>query len=195
MEDMISFTPSGSSVADLNNALRRRTIYIIGEITEFTINNNIYLLDRIMHMDERLGTKEPIHLRIRSGGGSGLDGFALVSKILDMRSQGYEIVADVEGYSMSMAVYITVVCSYRTCGKYDKFMIHNISTGTEGTINAIVNRVEEITSMQKMADSVITDYTDIKQKTLSSKKHTDWYITSYEALELGLIDQIKGVIL
>lgn len=193
MEDMISFTPSGSSVADLNNALRRRTIYIIGEITEFTINNNIYLLDRIMHMDERLGTKEPIHLRIRSGGGSGLDGFALVSKILGMRSQGYEVIADVEGYAMSMAVYITVVCSNRTCGKYDKFMIHNIASGADGSINSIRNRVEELNSMQKMADSVITDYTNIKQKVLSDKMHIDWYITAQEALKLGLIDKIKGV--
>ena len=193
MEDMISFTPSGSSVADLNNALRRRTIYIIGEITEFTINNNIYLLDRIMHMDDRLGTKEPIHIRVRSGGGSGLDGFALVSKILDMRSQGYEIIADVEGYAMSMAIYITAVCTYRTCGKYDKFMIHNISSGVEGTMTVLKNRMDELLSMQKMADGVIVEYTDIAQKTLESKKHIDWFITSAEALELGLIDEIKGV--
>lgn len=175
----------------LENALRRRLIYLTDEINEDTVFEIIYLLDRIIALDKLLETKEPITIRLRTVGGSVNHGLGLIGKIERMKRDGYEIICESEGMVISMGVPIMVSCSKRYGHEYDMYLIHNVAGGVQGTLPTMKNYLEESKRLEDICNDIIVKNTKITKKKIESKTSgLDWYIGSKEALELGLIDGI-----
>lgn len=175
----------------LENALRRRLIYLSNEINEDSVFEVIYLLDRIIALDERLGTKESITIRLRTNGGSINHGLALIGKILEMRRAGYEIICQSEGMVISMGVPIMVSCSKRIGHKYDMYLIHNAGGGTQGHLPAMINYIEETKRLEGICVDIIVENSKMTKNQIKKKTSgLDWYISADEALAFGLIDEI-----
>lgn len=180
----------------IQSALRRRLIYLIGDITESSVFETEYLLDRIVALDKAIKLEdedyviEPITIRLQTGGGSSSPAMGLIGQIEKLKDDGYFVIIDSIGYCMSMGAIIITCGSHRRCHRYDKFMIHSLSAGVEGKLSDMQNTIKEFNSIQKTADEIITSKTKITQKMLTSKSNADWYLTAQEALEYGLVDEI-----
>lgn len=193
MEELLNMSMSSFPYEEvrLQNALRRRLIYFSQEVNEDSIFETIYLLDRIIALDERLGTKEPIIIRLRTNGGSVNHGLALIGKIERMKKDGYKIICESEGMVISMGVPILVSCSERVGHKYDMYLIHNVSGGLQGNLPNMVNYIEETKRLESVCNKIIVDNTNLTLKQITSKTSgLDWYISADEALKYGLIDRI-----
>ena len=191
MEELFDMSSFSSEEIKLENALRRRLIYLVDEINESSVFETIYLLDRILFLDKELQSKEDIVIRIRTNGGSVNHGLGLIGKILEMRDMGYNIICESEGMVISMGIPIMASCSVRRGHRYDVFMIHNVAAGVEGTLTRMTNVVNEAARLDRVCAQIIIDNSKITKKQIKKKTSgLDWWIDANEALALGLIDEI-----
>jgi ATP-dependent Clp protease protease subunit len=71
-------------------------------------------------------------------------------------------------------------------------LYHQVSSGAIGTAKEIEEKVVEIKRLQDQLESIVKEKTDISKKKLREIFDTkkDWYMTSEEALELNVVDEI-----
>jgi len=176
----------------LSSALRDRKIYFCTDVTRESVFKVIHLLDRLVYLDKKQGTKEDIELVLDCEGGIIYFGLALVSKILQLRANGYRIITTVNSIEMSMGFMFGIVGSYRRALKYSTLMIHQPSSATWGKLQDMEEDIDETNRLWKIMKEIIIEYTAITDEQLEDikrRKH-DWYLDSNSALSLRCIDEI-----
>lgn len=143
--------------------------------------------------EEQIGSRyirKPIKLFINSGGGSVYDGLALIDVMKQSKTPVYTISV---GHSMSMGFWISLYGKKRYIGEHSTFMYHEVSYGIRDSIEGIRLSLDESDRLQRMIDSRILELTKIKQSKLDDYKRrkTEWYISSKEAISLGLAELYK----
>lgn len=165
---------------DKGYCLKRRLIYI-DQIKEEDVNKWI----RIFVMLEFL-SDEPITIYLNSPGGSVYDGLALFDIIMDSRCW-IETVA--LGKIMSMGLTLFLSGDKRTSYKNTSFMAHEVSSGTYGKANEIVNDTEEVVRLNENLLEILEERT--KKSKVWWKKYyhaKDKYFDAKQAKKLGVIN-------
>jgi ATP-dependent Clp protease protease subunit len=167
-------------------------IIVLGEVDDENINDTIGQIHEINKEDEKraVDKREPIQLILNSPGGHVYYGFGMVDAIESSKTPVHILV---QGQAMSMALPILCVGHKRSMSKRSTLMYHEISweTGQE-KLGYHKQEAKEGERLQKMYDSVITQYTKVTQKKLDEvrSRNQEWYITPDQALKLGFIDSI-----
>ncbi|MEM4995002.1 ATP-dependent Clp protease proteolytic subunit [Priestia sp. SB1] len=176
----------------INSALRDRRIFISEEVDRESMFKACYLLDRIVELDKKEGTKNSIELILDSYGGAIYHGLALISKIETLRENGYKIVTTVNSVAMSMGFMLLLVGSHRRALRHSRIMCHQPSSSTWGTLQDMEDSVEEARILWAKLKELITKYTDITDEQLEDIKtrRQDWFMWSEEAKKLNVIDEI-----
>tara|TARA_R110000824_G_scaffold274468_1_gene463171 strand:+ start:449 stop:1180 length:732 start_codon:yes stop_codon:yes gene_type:complete len=130
-----------------------------------------------------------------SGGGSIIDGFELFDFIQELRSRGHSVTTGSLGMAASMAGILLQAGERRWMGHQAWMMIHRAAFGVIGKTFVIE---DEVAWIKRIEDRILEIFakrshlTRLKIKRNWDRK--DWWISSDEALELGLIDEIRGKI-
>lgn len=98
----------------------------------------------------------------------------------------------VTGCAMSCGFLITIAGHKRFAYETSTLMYHQISSGIIGKAKDIEEEVIEVRRLQSWLERYTMNKTSIgceKLEEVYSTKH-DWYMTSQEALELGVINEI-----
>lgn len=164
--------------------LQARIIKIDGEI-------NTAMAQRVTSYLDVLANDDPnaiIKLEICSGGGSVLDGFAIVDKIREIPNP---VVAFNTGLCASMATIISSVCDYAYGSENAQFMIHELASGVEGKFRVLKNSIEFDEKLNKRLFAILTKKTGKTEEELMSIATYDFWMNSEEALKFGLIDAIR----
>lgn len=164
--------------------LQSRIIKIDGEI-------NTQMAQRVTSFLDVLANDDPnavIKLEICSGGGSVLDGFAIVDKIREIPNP---VVAFNTGLCASMATIISSVCDYAYGSVNAQFMIHELATGVEGKFRVLKNSIEFDEKLNKRLFAILSAKTGKTEEELMKIATYDFWMNSDEALEFGLIDAIR----
>lgn len=133
--------------------------------------------------------REPITLVIDSYGGSIYDGFGLMG-VIDTS------LTPVHGYcyskAMSMGFAIYIMCHKRFAHYLAEFMYHDGATSLGGTLVGIQQSLDQSKKLVAKIDEYVLRYTDMNRDELDEIKDAkkDLYITTAEALELGIVDEI-----
>lgn len=135
--------------------------------------------------------REPITININSNGGSTSSGFSIISAIENSRTP---IIGSVVGDVMSMAIPILASCDFRSASEYSKFMMHDVHSISEGKFNDLNSSIEYIGSVKDDYIKVTSKYTNMTEEKVKeiTDKNSDYFFSSEEALEMGLIDYIDG---
>jgi ATP-dependent Clp protease protease subunit len=176
----------------INSAMRDRRIFISEEVDRESMFKACYLLDRLAELDKSECVKKDIEIILDSYGGYIYHGLALISKILSLREQGYNIITTVNSVAMSMGFMILLCGSERRGLKHSRIMCHQPSSSTWGTLQDQEESVEETKELWlRMKDLIIkyTNITDEQLEDIKSRKY-DWFMWSEQAKELGVIDTI-----
>jgi ATP-dependent Clp protease protease subunit len=91
------------------------------------------------------------------------------------------------------AGFMILICGHkRFAHKLSTPLYHQVSSGAIGTAKEIEEKVVEIKRLQDQLESIVKEKTDISKKKLREIFDTkkDWYMTSEEALELNVVDEI-----
>jgi len=179
----------------LTSALEHRIIYVTEDIDDEIMFKTDYFIDRIIRQDIEDGVEktEPIKLIINSYGGSIYDGLGLISKIEYLQEEkGYEFHSEIASYSMSMGSAISQVCKYRTARRYATILYHTPISRMYGSLSQMQTDMDETNRLWKLMKKITMKHTKMTEAFLDSMydRNKDFYMSTEEALEYGVIDQI-----
>lgn len=131
----------------------------------------------------------PITFMLSTPGGNCYDGLALYDTIANS-STPVEIICS--GKVMSMGVITLLAADVRKAYRNTTFMIHQVSGMSLGTLQEMMESVEETTRVNDVLSEIIIGRTKITKKKLDeiTRAKKDWIFTAEEALELGVITEI-----
>lgn len=151
----------------------------------------------------RTAPGQPLEIVFNSPGGSVIAGMDLFDYIQELRRDGHFVTTATRGYAASMGGILLQAGDVRVMGREAYVLIHEVATGTYGKIGEIE---DEVKFMKKIGERVIDIFlsraaqayeagTATKQLTrglfTKSWERKDWWLNSAEALELGVVDELR----
>lgn len=161
-----------------------RVVKIYGEI-------NTHMALQVTSYIDVLSSDDPsavIKIEICSGGGSVLDGNAIVDKIREIPNP---VVCYIKGLAASMATVIAAACDYVFISENAHTMIHELSSGTQGKFREMKNAVEFDEKLNRKLMTFLgkkcknRTYDEIMDIALR-----DFWQDAKETVEFGLADAI-----
>lgn len=129
-----------------------------------------------------------INLYIQSPGGSLLPTLAVVDEILNSEIPVYTYI---RGYAASAATLLSVAGRHRIMYNHSLMMIHSVRTHQEvTTYNEVKNIYENLDVFMKIIKEIYLGNSNIDENLLNELLLKDSWITSSQALEYGLIDEV-----
>lgn len=176
----------------VNSVTRDRKIYMNEGFTTDSIFKVAYYLDRLISLDKKMGTKEPIEIVISSYGGDAYSCIFICEKIIGLVKSGYEIITTVQDTAFSAAFFMLICGSKRRAYKGSRIMCHAANTGAVGRHQDIIDDLDETNAIWDKIKEITISQTKITNEKLEELKKykIDWYFWADEALELGVIDEI-----
>ena len=163
----------------------------VGELTKsiIDINGNDEYLIKLYDLHGLNYIPKPIRIHIDSFGGVLIPCLGLISVIEKSKTPIHTICV---GGGISCGFLTLIVGHRRFAYKYSTPMCHQLSGGSVGKMTDMEESVEQSKKIQKLIEKIILEKTKITKKKLKEirEKKFDWYMTSTEALKLGVIDEI-----
>ena len=163
----------------------------IGELTQKIIEINqdddhLKKLYSVYGLDYK---PEPIKIYIDSYGGLVYQCFGLLSVMERSQTKIHTIVT---GCAMSCGFMILISGHERYAHKLSTPLYHQVSSGANGTVKEMEDKLEEAKRLQGKLEDIVKEKTKITKKKLREifEIQKDWYMSSKEAKELGVIDEI-----
>ncbi|MDA0838024.1 MAG: ATP-dependent Clp protease proteolytic subunit [Planctomycetota bacterium] len=171
-------------VSVLKGLLKARTIILSGEINKKLAEKTSTLL---LVMDAE--GDGPIKIFIDSPGGDADAGYGILDMIRFVNSEVYTIS---NGLTASAGVIISLAAKpeHRFSLPNSRFLIHQPSSGMQGTASDIKIHAEEILKLKKRVIQLIADECGQKYEKVEEDIRRDRWLSPAEALEYGLISKI-----
>jgi ATP-dependent Clp endopeptidase proteolytic subunit ClpP len=133
-----------------------------------------------------------IEIIFHSPGGSVVDGMALWDHIQMVRAAGHKVTTSTVGMAASMAGILLEAGDVRIMGRESWLLIHEASFSAGGSFGDVEDTVDWVRRVQDRILSIFAERSNMTKAQIKRRWHRkDWWISSDEALKLGLIDQIR----
>ena len=164
--------------------LKDRIIILTGEIDDNTAN---IVVAQLLYLDSI--NNNDISLYINSPGGSITAGMAIYDTMNFIKSDVSTICL---GMAASMGAFLlsSGTKGKRYCLPNSEVMIHQPLGGASGQATEIKIAAEHILKIKEKLNKILASNTNKDIKTIESDTERDNYLSSEEALQYGLIDQI-----
>ena len=164
--------------------LEDRIIFLSDEITDQTAN---LIISELLYLDSK--SNEDIYMYINSPGGSVTSGMAIYDTMNYIKSDVKTICV---GIAASMAAFLL---SSGTKGKRFALenadvMIHQPLGGMQGQASDMEIACKRILKMKDKLNKILAKNTNQTLTKIEKDTDRDYYLSSHEAKEYGLIDQI-----
>ena len=164
--------------------LEDRIIFLSDEITDQTAN---LIISELLYLDSK--SNEDIYMYINSPGGSVTSGMAIYDTMNYIKSDVRTICV---GIAASMAAFLL---SSGTKGKRFALenadvMIHQPLGGMQGQATDMEIACKRILKMKDKLNKILAKNTNQTLTKIKKDTDRDYYLSSHEAKEYGLIDQI-----
>ena len=182
---VIEKSSTGERAYDIySRLLKNRIILLSGEINDDTAN---VIIAQLLYLDSI--SNDDISLYINSPGGSISSGMAIYDTMNLIKSDVSTICI---GLSASMAAFLL------SCGKKGKryclpnseIMIHQPLGGVKGQATEIDIVAKRIINLRSKLNSILAKNTKRNLKQIEKDTDRDYYMSSKEALDYGIIDKI-----
>lgn len=175
------------------NHILLRTYTLSGEIDENTSKDIIDFISMVNDIDLTINppNRKPINIILNSMGGTIYDGFAIIGAIEQSQTPVHITCL---GSAMSMALAILASGHYKIGHSLSSYMYHEcLDDVSYEKMSVIKENLDEGNRLMEMYDDYILSKTKLTRRKLNKVKKNkfDWYFGADEALEYGLIDEIK----
>ena len=164
--------------------LKDRIIIINGEINDQNANN---IVAQLLYLDS-INNNE-INIYINSPGGSITAGMAIYDTMNFIKS---DVSTTCIGIAASMAAFL--LSSGKKGKRYilpnSEVMIHQPLGGAQGQATEIKIAAERILKLKEKLNKILSKNTNKNIKEIEKDTERDYFMTSKEALEYGIIDKI-----
>lgn len=181
---VIEQTPRGERSFDIySRLLEDRIILIFGEINDLTSQS---VIAQLLFLESVDNTK-PIYIYINSPGGSVTSGFAIYDVMKYIKSSVHTIGM---GICASLGAFLLSSGDYRYALENTKVMIHQPLGKTEGQASDMLIVANEIIKTKKRLNEILASNTKQPIDKIEQDTERDYYMSSIEAKEYGIIDEI-----
>ena len=183
---VVEKTGRGEAAYDIYSRLLKDRIIFLGTPIDDHVANLVIAQMLFLQMED---PKKDVNLYINSPGGSVSSGLAIYDTM-------QFLTCDVTTYCLGMAASMgAVLLSAGTKGKRyalpnADIMIHQVSGGASGTASDVERTVEYMFKLKKRLIRILSENTGKDIETVQRDSDRDYYMTSYEAKEYGLVDQV-----
>lgn len=182
---IIEKSSNGEKAYDIySRLLKDRIIILTGEIDDNTAN---IVVAQLLYLDSI--NNNDISLYINSPGGSITAGMAIYDTMNFIKSDVSTICL---GIAASMGAFLlsSGTKGKRYCLPNSEVMIHQPLGGASGQATEIKIAAEHILKIKEKLNKILASNTNKDIKTIEIDTERDNYLSSEEALQYGLIDQI-----
>ncbi len=165
--------------------LKDRIVFVTGEIDDYMAN---LIIAQLLFLEAEDPDKD-VHLYINSPGGSVSAGLAIYDTMQYIKPDVSTICI---GMAASMA---SVLLAAGTKGKrfalpYSRVMIHQPLGGAQGQASDIAIHAKEILRIREEMNAILAKHTGKTAAQIKEDTERDHFLTSKEAVEYGLIDEV-----
>ncbi len=176
----------GERAFDIYSRLLRERIVFLGQAIDDTVADSI--VAQLLFLDAEDSEKD-IQLYINSPGGAVYAGMAIYDTMQQIRP---DVVTICYGIAASMGAFLL---SGGTKGKRmalpsSRIMIHQPLGGAQGQAVDIDIQAKEILYIKKRLNQLLADHTSQPIERISEDTERDFYMSSIEAVEYGIIDEV-----
>ena len=169
-------------------SLENRTIVINDDINSDIIEMALLPL---IQMDND-GTGKEITILLNTCGGEVYNGFSLVDYIEKLKTK---TTIKILGMAASMGALISIAGKNNpnvktVCSPFSVFLVHSGSDCMAGNTNAIKDMFHFSEKYEEKISKYILSHTKISEEEYIKMTRYEWWMTSEEALEKGLVDEI-----
>jgi ATP-dependent Clp protease protease subunit len=176
----------GERVFDIySRLLRDRVIFLGTEINDDVAN---VVVAQLLFLEAEDPDRD-IHLYINSPGGSITAGLAIYDTMRFIRPH---ISTTCIGQAASMAAWLLAAGQpeKRVALGNARVMVHQPMGGARGQASDIDIQAKEILTLRERMNEILADLTGQKVERIAVDTERDYYMSSQEALEYGIVDQV-----
>jgi ATP-dependent Clp protease protease subunit len=183
---VIEQTSRGERSFDIYSRLLNERIIFLGTPIDDQIANLV--IAQLIHLESEDPDKD-ISIYINSPGGSVYAGLAIYDTMQFIKP---DVQTTCVGIAMSMGA---VLLAGGTKGKRaalpnSKILIHQVSSGFQGQASDIEIQAREIINIKRRLEEILSAHSRQKMEKVAKDMERDYFMTSEEALEYGLIDRV-----
>lgn len=183
---VIEQTSRGERSFDIySRLLKERVIFLVGQVEDYMAN---LVVAQLLFLESENPDKD-IHIYINSPGGSVTAGMAIYDTMQFIKP---DVSTMCIGQAASMG---SLLLTAGTKGKRyslpnSRVMIHQPLGGFQGQASDIAIHAQEILSIREKLNHILASHTGQSVETIKQDTDRDNFLTSYDAVEYGLIDKV-----
>jgi ATP-dependent Clp protease, protease subunit len=183
---VIEQTSRGERAFDIYSRLLNERIVFLGTPVDDQIANLI--VAQLLHLESEDPDKD-ISVYINSPGGSVYAGLAIYDTMQFIKCDVQTICV---GIAMSMGALLLAggAKGKRMSLPNAKILIHQVSSGFQGQATDIEIQAREIISIKRRLEEIIAQHSGQPLDKVSKDMERDYFMTSQEATEYGIIDTV-----
>ena len=183
---VIEQTSRGERAFDIYSRLLNERIIFLGTPVDDQIANLI--VAQLLHLESEDPDKD-ISIYVNSPGGSVYAGLAIYDTMQFIKPDVQTICV---GIAMSMGALILSggAKGKRMALPNAKILIHQVSSGFQGQATDIEIQAQEIISIKRKIEEILAKHTEQELAKVSRDMERDYFMTSAEAQEYGIIDRV-----
>jgi ATP-dependent Clp protease protease subunit len=183
---VIEQTSRGERAFDIYSRLLNERIIFLGTPIDDQIANLV--VAQLLHLESEEPDKD-ISLYINSPGGSVYSGLAIYDTMQFIKPDVQTICV---GIAMSMGALLLAggAKGKRMSLPNAKILIHQVSSGFQGQATDIEIQAREVISIKRRLEEIIALHTSQDLEKVSKDMERDYFMTSQEAQEYGIIDTV-----
>jgi ATP-dependent Clp endopeptidase proteolytic subunit ClpP len=166
------------------------TLNFVGHVAKDTVAAAIERLHQFSVADPGCD----ITIVFNSPGGSVIDGMALFDYIRSLSAAGHKVTTVALGYAASMGGILLQAGDVRAMAKGAWLMIHEVAFSTGGKIGEIEDMYRFGERLKEQAATIFVERSGgvlTREHLEKNWNRKDWWISSDEALELNLVDEVR----
>src|SRR6056300_88826 len=133
-----------------------------------------------------------ITILLNSGGGDVVETLGLIDYIRSLNdNDGIKTNRVCRGMAMSAAALLLASgTGLRAASKHSKIMVHQLSSFAAGKLSDLKSNAKFAEQLEEDCNNLMEKFTNKDKKWWEQNQQNDYFLTSDEALELGIIDKI-----
>jgi ATP-dependent Clp protease protease subunit len=186
MPVVIEQTARGERQSDIFSRLLTERIIFLGTQIDEVIANLV--IAQLIHLESEDPDKD-VSLYINSPGGSVYAGLAIYDTMQFIKP---DVQTTCVGVAMSMGALLLAggAKGKRAALPNSKVLIHQVSSGFQGQASDIEIQAREVINIKRRLEEITAEHTGQPIEKVAKDMERDYFMTSQEALEYGLIDRV-----
>lgn len=164
--------------------LDKRIVMLFGPIDKVLAQK---IIAQLLYLDTI--NNDPILMVINSPGGDADAGFAILDIMRALKSP-VKTLANGIAASAATVVLLASKKELRFATKNARLLIHQPSTGTQGTASDIEIQAKAIRELRKVGSQLIADQTGKTFEQVEKDIHRDYWMNAEEGLKYGLVGKL-----